>query len=474
MKKLLLSILTLAGMSGVAFADEATFDFNSAENITGWGYALPSGSTGSDLKADSPLTSGDVTITYDKGTSLAASGGQIIRFYKGTNGYEIRTSTNAKVKNQNLIFTANGGTITNVEFTGTVNLKASAGTLSSGTWTGSEASVTFTTTGQIIISKIVVTYTPSGKKTADLSFDNQSVTVIQGETYTGQTVNNPNSLTGITYASDAVNVAAVDANTGAVTIGTETGTAKITASFAGNDEYGEGSASYTITVAPAVNNLTEFNALAKDQERIINCELTVTYTDGKDNAFVTDGTAYQLIYQGNANYTYEVGDVLNAGWTAKMDNYNGLPEMRPVGAIPTVKEHSTFTPAEMTADDLTTENINRIGVLKDVYFASATPTGTTGFIGKIGDSNVNFANKFKIASVAAGSYNVTAIVTYNSNLRFNPIAFEATTTNGIDSIVADDAAEAEYYNLQGVRVAAPESGLYIVRRGNKVTKELVK
>lgn len=47
-------------------------------------------------------------------------------------------------------------------------------------------------------------------------------------------------------------------------------------------------------------------------------------------------------------------------------------------------------------------------------------------------------------------------------------------SDAIDSIVADDAAEAEYYNLQGVRVAAPESGLYIVRRGNKVTKELVK
>lgn len=46
---------------------------------------------------------------------------------------------------------------------------------------------------------------------------------------------------------------------------------------------------------------------------------------------------------------------------------------------------------------------------------------------------------------------------------------------GIDSIVSEDSnAPVEYFNLQGVRVANPESGLYIRRQGNKVTKVLVK
>ena len=42
--------------------------------------------------------------------------------------------------------------------------------------------------------------------------------------------------------------------------------------------------------------------------------------------------------------------------------------------------------------------------------------------------------------------------------------------------VAVEAVEvaAEYYNLQGVKVANPESGLYIVVRGGKVSKALVK
>lgn len=45
---------------------------------------------------------------------------------------------------------------------------------------------------------------------------------------------------------------------------------------------------------------------------------------------------------------------------------------------------------------------------------------------------------------------------------------------GITDIVADENAPVEYFNLQGVRVANPENGLYIVRQGNKVTKQILK
>lgn len=37
-----------------------------------------------------------------------------------------------------------------------------------------------------------------------------------------------------------------------------------------------------------------------------------------------------------------------------------------------------------------------------------------------------------------------------------------------------EAAAPEYFNLQGMRVAEPENGLYIVRRGATVTKELIR
>lgn len=52
------------------------------------------------------------------------------------------------------------------------------------------------------------------------------------------------------------------------------------------------------------------------------------------------------------------------------------------------------------------------------------------------------------------------------------------TTSGVydsvDEITVDENAPVEYYNLQGVRVANPENGLYIRRQGSKVTKVLIK
>lgn len=44
---------------------------------------------------------------------------------------------------------------------------------------------------------------------------------------------------------------------------------------------------------------------------------------------------------------------------------------------------------------------------------------------------------------------------------------------GVEAIEADNNAEAVYYNLQGVRVNNPENGLYIVKRGNKVSKAYI-
>ncbi len=45
----------------------------------------------------------------------------------------------------------------------------------------------------------------------------------------------------------------------------------------------------------------------------------------------------------------------------------------------------------------------------------------------------------------------------------------------VEGIEIDDVDAAPvYYNLQGVQVANPENGLYIVKRGNKVTKEVIR
>ncbi len=45
---------------------------------------------------------------------------------------------------------------------------------------------------------------------------------------------------------------------------------------------------------------------------------------------------------------------------------------------------------------------------------------------------------------------------------------------GVEDITIDNNAPAVYYNLQGVEVANPENGVYIMKRGNKVTKQYIK
>ena len=48
---------------------------------------------------------------------------------------------------------------------------------------------------------------------------------------------------------------------------------------------------------------------------------------------------------------------------------------------------------------------------------------------------------------------------------------DGTITTGIEAVVADGAeGEAEYFNLQGIRVANPQGGVFIRRQGAKVAK----
>jgi len=81
-----------------------------------------------------------------------------------------------------------------------------------------------------------------------LSYENDNYTAYIGSEFVAPELINPNSLS-VTYSSDNSSIADVDANSGVVTIGTTEGSATITASFAGNDTYESGSASYTINVA---------------------------------------------------------------------------------------------------------------------------------------------------------------------------------------------------------------------------------
>lgn len=71
-----------------------------------------------------------------------------------------------------------------------------------------------------------------------------------------------------------------------------------------------------------------------------------------------------------------------------------------------------------------------------------------------------------------------AMPVFNFRLEYFDPTYKGNDITGgsaVNEIEAADAnAPVEYYNLQGIRVANPENGLYIVKQGNKVTKRIIK
>ena len=110
--------------------------------------------------------------------------------------------------------------------------------------------------GSLTYSNYCTTVVADTREEAGIAFigTTSEYTANLGEAFSNPELSAPQGVT-ITYSSSNTAVATVDASTGAVTL-VAAGETTITASFAGNDEYKAGSASYTLTVEshePSIN-----------------------------------------------------------------------------------------------------------------------------------------------------------------------------------------------------------------------------
>lgn len=96
------------------------------------------------------------------------------------------------------------------------------------------------------------------KADPQISYERETWDVELGdETAVGQELTNPNNLV-VTYSSSNTDVVLVDEETGDIVVGDVAGFAIITATFAGNDTYNAGTASYRINVNdPNSSNVTD-------------------------------------------------------------------------------------------------------------------------------------------------------------------------------------------------------------------------
>lgn len=176
----------------------------------------------------------------------------------------------------------------------------------------------------------------SDKQNVTMSFSPTSATATIGEDFTEPTLTTtPNGLT-VTYSSSEPSVATVDASTGEVTL-VAAGTTTITATFAGNDSYNSGSASYTLTVSEAVipeptGDSNYFELVTDDSTLAAGDKILIAYVNGttskamsatQDNnnrpavnvtknsdGTLTPGTTAQIITleKNGTNYLFNVGN----------------------------------------------------------------------------------------------------------------------------------------------------------------------
>ena len=179
--------------------------------------------------------------------------------------------------------------------------------------------------------------------------------------------------------------------------------------------------------------------------------LTPSYDPTKGEA---DGTTGNLLYN--------VSDVAFTNGTVSVTTTKGTSTDARIYYQPSksasqyrIYKGSTLTVA--TTGDAAIANI--------IFTLNNTKVGVTPEWTKTDDGKVfTYAPNAKSASFAI-----------SENMQINKIEVILEGGAGVEGVVADDAeAPVEYYNLQGVRVAEPESGLYIRRQGNKVEKVVIR
>lgn len=478
--RIFVTLLLLAVFAGVQAQDE-TIDF-AAKGYTN--AQKISETLGTDCKVT--FTNGSTaTAYYDTGTG--------IRIYGG-GGFTVSAPNRNIAK---LVFTFDG---TNA-FGSNGAATASVGTLDSATktWTSDnadgDASVTITRAsgkGHWRLQKIDVYYQkPADTRTpTTLTFATpDGYTYLQGEgthsVSNAATIEPAVAGAAISYTTDNEAVATVDAS-GNLTVNDVPGTATITATFAGDDQYQPTSASYKVTVNPVFATIAELTAAttATSQTgsllRLTNAQ--VLYANG-NNLYLQDASGAILLYGTKAGYTQ--GQVLNGTAVVSHTIYNNLPEITAFApnADLTVTE-GISEPTEMSiADAKLAENYSKYIKMTGVTLSGRNVTD--------GNDSLPIYDTFKagLPLDVEGTFDIVAIPTvFKTTNQLSIISISAKQTIGESGyatlyysnagIVVPEGIKAATYHVtngalaEGVTYAAGDiipSGEAVVLQGTPAT-----
>ena len=273
----------------------------------------------------------------------------------------------------------------------------------------SEGSATITIksalSGTYYPAEATVSVTVNDSRTdAGISFAKDEEEITWGDSFTGQSLTNTNSL-AVTYLSTDETVATVNAS-GVVSV-LKAGSTTIKATFAGNATYKAAVASYDLTINKAEAGLsfdeTEFDIELDDASFIAPTlnnpnSLTVTYSSSNEEVALVDENTGELAYNESA-----VGTATITATFAGNDNFNSGSASYTINIYdPTVKgtKQNPYTVAEVIDGTATGEGIYVRGFIVGEYVGKTTNPKTSGFST---DANIAIADEFTSSPTASGS-----------------------------------------------------------------------
>lgn len=458
MRKILrLSLVAMfALVCSTAFAQEVSLDFTT----NGWG--LPEDSKNK-ATASASFTNGTYTIT------LAAADG----YYFNTQGYLMLGKSGSTLTLPAFSFdvekievVGNGGASTSVKqniYVGDVAVS----TETTGAGTSDKAAITNTyeiasdyqAAGNVYVLKVtskqntqitkINIYKKNGvsKKSANLAFSESKIELESGvDKFTAPTFTKETTAT-VSFSSDNEGVATVSAD-GVIALGTELGTAVITATAEANDEYNAGTATCTIDVA-------EYNHYVK----ATTAESGKAYLLG---AVLTDGTAF---------YAYPIG-------TSKTYGYLSGSTSKSADDIKVKKSYDdTFVFTSETEGWTIKQNsdnryLYQTGTYNSFNVAAEPTEGQYWTITANSDGTQTITN-IAMSKYIQYSPSYTSFGSYSSaqSNAILPTLYVLKETTGISSATAKTLdTNAPVYNLAGQRVGKNAKGI-LIQNGRKFIRK---